>query len=350
VDSSLLTVLAERQTKGRLSSFGVDLGNYQHNEKLWRDKVIAGHDFDHHEVMLDGRAFADALPRAVHHMEGPVPHGGCVMLMLLCDHIKNTSKVVLTGEGADEMFGGYDRYGIWRKLQWQERLGKLLPSALLPPVWPFKGIRKMAGMDVAAMASVYTDTSWFREAFPALSVTGNAREITSSNFKDFRDRLFAVDQTVYLSSLLARQDKMAMAASVEARVPFVHLPLLKTVNRFPHGLRVPGNVTKPLLKGVAEQYLPHDVLHRRKVGLLLPFDVWCRDEQALGRYLERLTEPNSRLATFGDRQKITNAVDGFRKGSNTHQQHLFKLINLELWMDDLANTQRMNDRQINGAA
>ena len=94
--------------------------------------MIERYRVDHHEIALGAREFADALPRAVRHMEGPSPHMGCVMLMLLCDRIREVSKVVLTGEGGDEFFGGYDRYGKWRKLNAQESWSRRLPTSLLP--------------------------------------------------------------------------------------------------------------------------------------------------------------------------------------------------------------------------
>ena len=133
----------------------------------------------------------------------------------------------------------------------------------------------MAGKDAASYASVYHDFPAMHRMFPALVPAPGLREQrVAVAFADFRDRLLAVDQSAYLESLLVRQDKMAMAASVEARVPFVHLPLARVLNRLPRALRVPGGVTKPILKAIGERYLPHDLLYRRKVGLTLPFDDW----------------------------------------------------------------------------
>ena len=269
-----------------------------------------------------------------------MPHGGCVFLMQLCDFISKTSKVVLTGEGADEFFGGYERYGNWKKLQWQERLGRWLPSSIIPDQRPFKGIKRFSGRDAAVGASVYGDTRVLWDIFPALASGKGARDEASGRFQDFRSRLLAVDQSAYLESLLVRQDKMSMAASVESRVPFVHLPLVREVNALAHSLRIPGGETKPILKQIAERYLPRDLLYRRKVGLTLPYAAWCDNPKTLGRYLEFLESPSSRLSTYSSTGALKSAVERFRAGSKPERRYMFRLINIELWLRSLEIDQR----------
>ena len=284
------------------------------------------------------REFADALPRAVRHMEGPVPHGGCVTLMLLCDRLRAASKVVLTGEGADEMFGGYERYGLWRTLAWQDRLARILPSRLLPPVRPFLGLRRLAGRDAAIYSAVYHDFHAMNALFPGLVPKPGLREATSRRFSDFRDRLFAVDQVTYLESLLVRQDKMSMAASVEARVPFVHLPLARVANRLPRDVRAPGGVTKPLLKRIAARFLDHDAVYRRKIGLWLPYNDWLADGKALGRYLDLLTEPNGKLRAYAKPAHSRASSNASVPASGTVFLAMWMLVNVEMWLRSLATT------------
>ncbi len=343
LDSSLVAALVRRTTDRPLVTYGVDLGDYRHNEAAERAVVAAHCNLDLREIRLDGAAFADALPRAVRHMEGPTPHGGCVMLMLLCDRSRADSKVILTGEGADEFFGGYHRYAISHATQWQERFGRLLPSHLWPARPPFLGIRRMAGRDAAAYASLNSDpfTAW--ELFPGLVPRPGAREAASARFRDFRERLFAVDQSSYLESLLVRQDKMSMAASVEARVPFTHLPLARLVNRLPAALRVARGQTKPLLKRIAGRYLPDNIIHRRKVGLLLPYDQWLRDPNALGRYLDYLTDSDCQLAGYAEPDALRRTVARFRANDNTPLPSLWRLVNIELWLRSLRTPQRNSE-------
>lgn len=336
VDSSLVAALASKAAGRRISSYSVSLGDHPFDEGEFRKPVVEQYGLDHHEVAITGAEFADAVPRAVRHMEGPVPHGGCITLMLLCDRMRAASKVALTGEGADEMFGGYLRYGEWKRLAWQDRLARVLPTSLLPPVRPFLGLRRLRGRDGAVFAGVYHDFHAMHRLFPGLIPQPGLREASSRRFKDFRDRLFAIDQTAYLESLLVRQDKMSMAASVEARVPYVHLPLARVANRLPRDLRAPGGETKPLLKRIAERFIDRKAIYRRKIGLWLPYEDWLADRRGLGRYLDLVTEPNGRLRAYCDPAALANVIDRFRSGERRGLPWIWTLVNVEMWLRSLS--------------
>jgi asparagine synthase (glutamine-hydrolysing) len=341
VDSSLVAALATGNSDKRIHSFSIDLGDYEHNERVWRDMVIARHPLDHHELAMDGVDYADSLPRAVRHLEGPSRHAGCVLLMRLCDEIRKHTKVVLTGEGADELFGGYQRYEQWQRTAIVSRVAQLLPREMWPKRWPFLGIRRFAGRDAAATASNYYDLTLIEQVFPAHFPASGSRGEASRRFPTYLERLFAVDQTAYLESLLMRQDKVSMAASVEARVPFTHVPLALVVNRIPPRVRAPGDETKPILKAVAERHLPQDLVRRRKVGLLLPLAEWLADPKALGRYLDDLTDPKGCVRAFGDGAGLDRGVAEFRAGRRSLGGPMFRLVNLELWMRGLREKPRL---------
>ncbi|MBT06346.1 MAG: asparagine synthase (glutamine-hydrolyzing) [Rhodospirillaceae bacterium] len=349
VDSSLVTAIAAKETAGTLTSYGVHIPGYPQDERPYRRIIQKRLNLEHHEVTLDNNDFADALPRAIKHMEGPVPHYGCVMLMLLCETIRKKHKVVLTGEGADELFGGYKRYDIWRKLKRNGLFADLVPGFLWPILQRWREIQKFSGRDAAIFGAVYHDILELEELFPPLIHRGGQREDTASRFLDFRERMFAVDQTSYLSSLLMRQDKMAMAASVEARVPFSHAPLAKKINRIPVQLRAPGGDTKPILKRVAKQFLPSEIVDRRKVGLALPLRSWLENETGLGRYLDLLVQPDSQLASYSDPKKVRTAVDDFRNKRNKKPIPLEHLINLELWLRSVADIRNANAPRLDDA-
>jgi asparagine synthase (glutamine-hydrolysing) len=332
VDSSLVAAFASSQTVWSISSFAVSLGDHPLDEAQYRDEVVERYHLDHHEIPLGNKEFTEAFEKAVWHMEGPVPHLGCVMIMLICDQIQPFTKVVLTGEGADEMFGGYERYALWTKLRLQEFISRILPSKFIPTRPPFMGIKKFAGRDAAVYASVYHDLHSLHKIFPELIPGPGAREVASSRFKTFLHRLFAVDQTAYLESLLVRQDKMSMAASVEARVPYVHLPLARILNSIPRQNMAFGGVTKPVLKTVAEQYLSKKLLYRRKNGLLLPFSEWLKNPEGLGRYLDYLTDPDCRLADYCSSGVLRKIVERFRSSKNEQMRWIMNLINVEIWL------------------
>ena len=336
VDSSLVLALASEKVGRRLDSYSIRLDDPRVDESRFREPVVARYQPNHMEVDLDGHDFADALPRANHYMEGPTPHLGCVMLMLLCEQIQQRHKVVLTGEGADEFFGGYDRYRQWRTLARHGTIGKLVPKALWPLIPRYRYLQRFSYFDASLIASVLIDLPALFELFPGLVPAPGARGEAAGRFRDFRDRMLAVDQTAYLGSLLMRQDKMAMAASVEARVPFAHMPLARALNRVPNPIRIPGGETKPLLKSIARKWLPGEVVDRRKVGLTLPIADWLGDDAGLGRYLAFLTDTDCRLAAYGEPGALARMVEAFRiEPVSVNAALLTHLVNVELWLRTL---------------
>lgn len=335
IDSSLVATMLKTTNSANIHSFGLYLGDNEHDERPYREIVVEKTGLNHHEIPVDGHIFADTFERAVHHMEGPSPHLGCILLLVLCESIRNETKVVLTGEGADEMFGGYSRYSTWRNLMKYRTFAKLVPEFLWPMLQRYQAIKVYAHHDPSVYASVQLPYLDLLNIFPDLIPGYGARESASSRFEDIRTRMFAVDQTAHLESLLLRQDKMAMAASVESRVPFVTTKLLKYTNSLPHQLRAPGRVTKPILKAVARRYYPNHFVDRRKSGLTLPLVSWLSDSNGLGRYLETLVESNSILASYGNKKELRRMVKLFRNGNTEYARALVHCINLELWLRDV---------------
>ncbi len=351
VDSSLVTAIAATRTGQRLKTFGVHLGDIPQDEARWRELVCRRYPVEHHEIALSNRDYADALPHAVRHMEGPVAHSGCPMLMLLCRRIRKHSPVVLTGEGADELFGGYMRYRLWRELRAKSRAARLVPPALWPLLQRWREVQRYAGgRNPAIYGAVYHDFLALHELFPDLIPAPGQREAVAARFGDFRDQMFAVDQSSYLESVLLRQDKLAMSASVEARVPFTHMPLAREVNSLPLSIRMGEGVTKPLLKRIALRYLPAELVERRKVGLALPLTEWLSDPAGLGRYLDLLTENGCRLAAWCDQRALRRAVERFRAGEHQGLPPLDHLVTMELWLRSLDDASRPGAHEAGVAA
>lgn len=332
VDSSLVAAIAASRAGRQLESFSVTLGGHAFDEAPYQRQVAERYGLDHHTVPITGADYADNLPRAVAHMEGPTPHGGCVLLMMLCGRIRESSKVVLTGEGADEMFGGYLRYEIWKRLRIQEFIAMALPPRLMPDIWPFRSARRLDGHDAAAWASVYHDIALMQRLFPDHIPGPGAREAASARFSDFRDRLFAVDQTSYLDSLLVRQDKMAMSMSVEARVPFVHRPLQKIVNAMARDVRAPGGTTKPVLKRLADRYLPAEVVHRRKIGLNLPYSAWYAERAGAGRFIDAMHEADAPIRAFANGPELDAVLDAAAAGNRHGARNFQRVAELDTWL------------------
>ena len=138
-----------------------------------------------------------------------------------------------------------------------------------------------------------------------------------------------------------------MASSVETRVPFVHLPLWRSVSSLSHNLRTPGKNTKPILKNLAIKYLPRELVFRRKIGLVLPYNKWYMDENGLGRYLDLLKESSSPIKSIASKNKIDNLVDKFRANNSWElSKTLNKLVNI-IFKQQVVWTSKVISRSIN---
>jgi asparagine synthase (glutamine-hydrolysing) len=262
----------------------------------------------------------------------------------------NGIKVVLTGEGADELFLGYQRY---RVTAWNERLGRPL-WALGPGVG---GALRCAIAHLPARVRRYAERSF-------LALEAGPRSLFFDNFAVFptamqlplladpeslaeRDpyaaglqlyerasggaleRASYVDLQTYLVELLMKQDQMSMAASIESRVPYLHHTFVERVVALPSRLKLQGFRTKAVLREAVRDLVPRAILQRRKKGFPVPIGGWLRGPFA-AMTDELVLSPRSQARGLFRREALQQLVAEHRAGAN-HGQRLWLLANLELW-------------------
>ncbi len=332
VDSSYIAALCSENSSRKLKSFSISVEDENFNEEKFQNLVIEKFNLDYEKINFNGQNYAEELPEAINYMEGPTPHGGCVALKYLNRKISKFSKVVLTGEGADELFGGYNRYQFLEYFKYIEIVKKFIPSSVIPNIYPFKTLKKYYRTSPAIFSSVYFDYENLWKSMPDIIPLPGHRDKISNKFNDFYDKLRSVDQSSYLSSLLIRQDKMSMAHSVEARVPFTHCPLFNKLNKMNLNANFFKNETKPILKKIAVQKLPQELVYRRKVGLLFPYGKWLSDKDGAGAYLDYLDDSKSKIKSYVDKNRFKKFLFEVKKNINKNHNVLRKLIEIELWL------------------
>jgi len=244
-------------------------------------------------------------------MDEPISHSHSVPMYLLARFAREKVKALLSGEGADEVFGGYRRYE------------KALQGELSP-----KEIVLLGSFGKEATMRSLTNLRFEK----ALDTRLHMLEEVPSDWTTF-DKISFLDIKTYLTPLLIRQDKMGMAATLENRVPFLDHELVEfgfslteryklAASKNPH-LR-----TKPLLKEVAETFVPKEIIYRPKVGFGQPISVWLKNEKGLGRFLKILLESPR---DFFNKKKIAEIISEHKAGIADHGETLWILLNLELW-------------------
>lgn len=309
VDSSLICALASGKNRP-LHSFSIGLRDKEWNEFQYSGMMAKKLKTKHHKIIFTEKEFVQLLPKLIYHMDEPINHPNSVPMFILSKKARRFVKVLLSGEGADEIFGGYRRYDniLNRKLA----ISSLVRLSRFGNEKIFEKITNLhfAGIDKQRLRIIQEE----------------------KNLKSNFEKISLLDLKTYLTPLLLRQDKMGMAANIENRVPFLYRPLVEFAFSLPDSLKIDvqegKTITKPLLKSIASQFLPEEVVFRTKIGFGLPISNWLRNKKGLGRYLGLLKEKGRDYLNYSVLNKM---IENHLSGKEDFGEELWILINLELW-------------------
>ena len=349
IDSSALAGLMARLTVEPIRTFSVAFA--EASELPWARLAARAAGAVHHEVVVSPADFFGALPRLIWHEDEPLAFPSSVPLYFVSRLARDHVKVVLTGEGADELFGGYHRY---RVTVWNERLAARwgrLPGALRAAVRTAvprlpRRARRYATRTFLARAEGVRDLYFDNFAvFPEVLqqrllaeparlaardpyATGLARHAEAGG--DAVGRLTRTDIETYLVELLMKQDQMSMAASVESRVPFLDHRLVEHVVGLPGRLKLRGWRTKAVLREAVADVVPPAILRRRKMGFPVPVGRWLRDAHR-SVVDEVVLGPRALARGFFNPAALQGLAAEHASGAADHGTRLWLHANLELW-------------------
>ena len=305
VDSSLVTALASKEKKG-LHTFSIGLADEGWNEFRFSRKVAESCGTTHHEILFSEEDFCDLLPELTYYNDEPISHSHSIPMFLLAKEARSFGKVLLSGEGADEVFFGYTRYVRLARLPKPTDEDILFINAFMRP----RDARRILSRFESECAT---------ERRRALLV--ETRDI------HWTQRVSHYEFLTYLPSLLLRQDKMGMAANLENRVPFLDHQLAAFGFFLTPRYKISTQDAKLLLKEIAGAMLPREGVYRPKVGFGLPIGEWLRNPHGLGRYLHLLREGRR---AFLNHAAVEALIEEHLRGEDRTEQ-LWMLITLELW-------------------
>jgi asparagine synthase (glutamine-hydrolysing) len=354
VDSSTIAALMKRMVSGPVKTFAVGYREAQYSELGYARQVADAIGTEHHEVTIGMDQFFHELPRLVWHEDEPITWPSSVSLYFVSKLASEQVKVVLTGEGSDELFAGYERYRhyLWND-RWLQRY-RVLPAfarrAIRAAINDWAAIpgdlrRKLGHTFLGRgeeIESLYLDN--FYSAFPGQELRQLLKSDGDSAYASYLScwntrhsashlsRLLYSDQKTYLVELLMKQDQMSMACSIESRVPFLDHPLVEFAARVPEHLKLRNGEGKYIVKKAAEGLVPDEILYRKKMGFPTPIRQWLRDDKASGM-LQGLLGRDGFVAEYLHLEPVSKLMERHRQGTLDATDRLWRLLNLQLWGD-----------------
>lgn len=307
---------------------------------------------DYHEVVVTAEMFREFLPKAVWFQDEPIGEPPAVPLYFVCRLAKEQGiTVLLSGEGSDELFAGYNRHNGEIFSQYYG----LIPDAIHRSVLqPLISLLPRAPLLKKGQRSMMLKDWWLRyqswhTVFPAdlkqQLLNGQSSTLTETFddvFANHRDRVRSLDhldkilwldlQTWLPDDLLMKKDKMGMATSIEARVPFLDHCFAEMAFQIPSSLKVKRFGTKYILKKALERVLPKEIVYRKKEGFPTPIANWLTGD--LREFVcDWLDGSHDRGHGFFRRDMIRQLLAEHQSGRQNHERLIFPLLNFELWYD-----------------
>jgi asparagine synthase (glutamine-hydrolysing) len=355
VDSSAIAALMQRhRPDARVKTFAVGYREARFSELSYAAQVARAIGTEHRETVVGAEDFFEALPRLIWHEDEPIAWPSSVALYFVSKLASEHVKVVLTGEGADECFGGYERYRWNRMNQRAANAYRFVPRALR------RAIRSQVATSRLLSASLrrklrhtvlgrdLTLESLFLENFYcAFSADEQDRLLLTApssvydNYRRYFDarpaasplaRMLYADQKTYLVELLMKQDRMSMACSIESRVPFLDHTLVEFAMRMPDHLKIRDRTQKYILKKAVRDLLPRSIIHRKKMGFPTPLRAWLLHPNAEPLYAA-LRSRDGLLAAHLDMREVESLIRRHQSGREDATDRIWRLLNLQIWGD-----------------
>jgi asparagine synthase (glutamine-hydrolysing) len=351
LDSSLIVAAMRERGVAALRTFSVGFAEAEASELPFARIVAKTFETEHHEVSCTADDFFNALPRLTRHRDHPLTFSASIPLFFVSELAVSSVKVVLTGEGSDELFAGYGRYPrALLNLRAGGALDAVLPNAARGSLARAIGrlgddyVGSRLKRSFLARASSFEESylepfADFDAAHRALILNGRAAGAYSELGPLIDRDLLAVnpleamlrfDQVTYMEELLAKQDQMSMAASIESRVPFLDHHLIEWAAQLPPDVKLRGGNGKALVRLAAERVLPRSITHTKKRGFLVPLTRWLRDrgQEILGEYMP---ESDDSLVSAAYVRRLLDE----HRGGRDHTARLWRVLAFQVWRQEL---------------
>lgn len=350
LDSSTIVALMAEQLSSPVNTFSVGFdGEGIQDELPYAQQVADAFGCSHHTLKINSDDFIGLAEKVLWHLDQPIADQATIATQMVAKLARQHVKMVLTGEGGDELFAGYARYAGERYSPYTSWLPSIAGAGVRAIGKRLPGLRR-AKIAIQAL-TIKDEAKRFSNWFPMFNdeakaglfasayrhLSAGAAEIFGQhlarcNAKAPVDRMLYVDSKLWLVDyLLLRGDKLTMANSLEARVPLLDHKLVEFAGQLPANLKLNGSTRKYLLKQVARRLLPAQIIDRKKQGFPIPIERWLRREAA-PMMRDLLSESCLRQRGYFDAEFVARRIREHTSGFADHSTELWGLMSFEMWM------------------
>ena len=350
VDSSTVVALMARHMNQPVKTFSIGFHEDSYNELKYARLTAQKLGTDHHEFFVTPQ-ICEVIDELVWHFDEPFADPSAIPTFMVSKLARDHVTVALSGDGGDELFAGYTHYVVQESRRAFSALPKALRAGVMRPlsyrlphgVWGRNYLHNISldpidrYLDSLSYFTALSKKSLYTAGF--LRALGTTDRVARS-FREYAgrvktneplDQLLYIDGHTYLpGDILTKVDRMSMATSLEVRVPLLDHKLIEFVTKVPASLKLAGTETKQLLKRVARDLIPAEILDRPKQGFGIPLEQWI-NEQLRDQIRETLREPRTRQRGYVNSDFVDLLLDEHHKGRRDHSFPLWALLILELW-------------------
>jgi asparagine synthase (glutamine-hydrolysing) len=356
IDSSTIAYLASRRYAQPLKTFTIGFDDEEFNELQYARLVARKLNTEHYEGLIDDKAI-DSLPKIVSYLSEPLADMSIVPTYFVSELARSKVKVILCGEGGDEMFAGYPWYKVSAAAELYQRLPlgirKLLASFakkrdngflednskfyrrlrdfLQYSSLPYSGryLWRIAYFKEHQKSKIFSDD--FKDQLSGIG-KGNYPFGQEINFRDFLTAMLYYDTMFFLpDDLLMKMDQMTMAHSLEGRVPLLDHKLVEFAASLPSKMKLNNNTSKYILRKIASANMPDELLNRPKQGFMPPMKKWM-DKRFDDFFMPILNDSKTKSRGYFNQLFIERMIKQHRSGKIDYSHQIWTIIIFELWL------------------
>lgn len=359
LDSSAIAGAMSRLSDQPLKAFTVGFEKQYYSESNYAKLVAEKNGMEMHEVILTPHDFVNSLEKLIWHNDMPIHFPASVALYFVSKKAREHVKVVLTGEGSDELFGGYGRY---MSCHYNMILGKFFDPFITQGMRDFIRERIWQAPLPLKLKKAIAHSFLYHSLNPKniifdnyykLSLAADNDKMINDDFiyaaprtnpyRDYLDhynrfpasdtinRMLYTDTNTYLEELLMKQDKMSMATSIESRVPFLDHKLVEYAATLPSSMKVKFGSLKHVIKKAVSNFVPEEIVKRKKMGFPIPLATWMREPVFTSYMKDILLDSKTKNRGAFNNMSVQIALEEHANNIKDNSYKLWMLLNFELW-------------------